>query len=248
MIAHTPRRCLLSDLNNPQARSPFMGLAKSETQAKANSTWFSCCKGTGQQTTAIGIKACPLAARLANLQHVLDLYRQRWGVGHKVFLHSVVDRVDVQKLAAVSNGAQIGGRVLSSKGSAKPGPLWSLAVAAAWRFACRIHFVTMHTGSKDSLLPSQALPNTVVLVENHLLPWQPEAMLDCEAIINYCYNTATPLWFDFVQEKNPATLPVVNARLASLQQRIRSARLKKSNPIPYFSSEGRAKLADMQMV
>ena len=244
-MARAPRRCLLADLNDPQARSPFMGLTKSETQAKASSTWFSCCKGTGQQSTAIGIKVCPLAARLANLQRVLNLYHQRWGIGHKAFLHSVVDRVDVQKLAAFSNGAQIGGRVLTSKGTAKPGPLWSLAVAAAWRFACHIHFVTLHASSQDSLLPLQALPNTIVLVENHLPPWQPEAMLDCEAIINYCYNTATPLWFDFVQEKNQTTLPVVNARLASLQQRI--ARLKKGSPLPYFSSEGRAKLADMQM-
>ena len=246
MILPASQRCLLSDLDDTRARSPFMGLAKSETQAKASSTWFSCCQGTGQQTTAVGIKVCALAVRLANLQHVLDLYRQRWGVGHKAFLHTVVDRVDVQKLAAFRNGVQVGGRILTSKDSAKPGPLWSLAVAAAWRFACHIHFVTMYTGSKDSLLPSQSLPYTVVLVENHLPPWQPEAMLDCEAIINYCYNTVTPLWFDFVQEKNPATLPVVNARLASLQQRI--ARLKKGSPLPYFSREGRAKLADMQIV
>ena len=96
----------------------------------------------------------------------------------------------------------------------------------------------MHKDRQDSLLPEKTLPHTVVLVENHLPPWQPEAMLDCEAIINYCYNTATPLWFDFVREKNTATLPVVNARLASLQQRI--ARLKKGSPLPYFSREGAA--------
>ena len=242
----TLRRCLMNELSNHKASSPFMGLSKSEVLATASHTWFSCCKGIGRQVTADGIKLCPLAQRLAKLQVVLDLYQRGWGTGHKQFLYTVLDRVDLQKLVAISSGARIGGRVLASKDNTTPGPLWSLAVAAAWRFDRNVHFVTMHTSSKDNLLPTQHLPNTVVLVENHLPPWHPDTMLDCEAIVNYCYNTAAPLWFDFVQEKNPTTPAVVNATLASLRQRV--SRLKQGSPLPYFSTEGRAKLREMQMV
>lgn len=240
------RRCLLNELNDHKARSPFMGLVKSEWQAEANRSWFSCCDGTGRQITATGIKLCPLTQRIAKLQAVLDLYQRRWGVGHKKFLYSVLDRVDLQKLVAISNGAQVGGRLLTSKDNTTPGSLWSLAIAAAWRFDHQVHFVTMHAESKDSLLPTRHLPNTVMLVENHQPPWHPDTMLDCEAIVNYCYNTSTPLWFDFVREKKPATPTVVNATLVSLQRRV--ARLKQGSPLPYFSPEGRAKLQEMQMV
>lgn len=239
------RRCLLAELGDAKARSPFMGLIRSEQQAEASPSWFSCCDGTGRQVTAVGIKLCPLAVRVAKLHALLDLYQRRWGVGHKQFLYRVLDRVDLQKLVAISRGAQIGGRVLTSKDSTTPGPLWSLAVAAAWRFNRRVHFVTMHN-SKANLLPPRHLPDTVVLVENHLPAWHPETVLDCEVIVNYCYNTATPLWFDFVQEKNPATPRAVNATLASLWQRV--ARLQRGSPLPYFSRAGRAKLQEMQMI
>ena len=241
----TVQRCLVPELCDHKARSPFMGLVKSEWQAAANTAWFSCCDGKGRQVTAKGIRLCPLAARLAKLQAVLDRYQHRWGVGHKKFLYTVLDRVDLQKLVAISNGAQIGGRILTSKDSTTPGPLWSLAVAAAWRFDCHVHFVTMHDESKDSLLPTRHLPNTIVLVENYQPPWHPDTILDCEAIVNYCYNTATPLWLDFVREKT-TTIPVaVNATLASLRQRV--ARLQQGSPLPYFSPEGRTKLREMQM-
>lgn len=239
------RRCLLAELGDPKARSPFMGLIKSEQQAEASPTWFNCCDGTGRQVTVASIKLCPLAVRLAKLHAVLDLYQRRWGVGHKQFLYSVLDQVDLQKLVAISSGAQIGGRVLTSKDGTAPGPLWSLAVAAAWRFDRRVHFVTMHD-NKANLLPPRHLPDTVVLVENYLPVWQPETVLDCETIVNYCYNTATPLWFDFVQEKNQATPKVTNATLASLRQRV--ARLQRGSPLPYFSTAGRAKLQEMQMI
>ena len=240
------RRCQLSELGDPKARSPFMGLKKSETQAIASDTWFSCCEGTGRQTTATGIKLCPLAQRLTKLQAVLNRFQQGWGTGHKHFLYAVLDRVDLQKLVAISNGAQIGGRLLTSTDSSMPGPLWALAVAAAWRFNLQVHFVTMHSASKDKLLPSPTLPDTIVLVENHLPAWHPDTMLDCETIVNYCYNTATPLWFDFVQSKAPATPTVVNAMLANLRQRV--ARLRQGSPLPYFSNEGRAKLREMHML
>ncbi len=240
------RRCLLAELVDPEARSPFMGLVKSEWQAEASPTWFSCCGGTGQQETAVGIKLCPLAARVTRLQAVLDRYQRRWGVGHKQFLYTVLDRVALQKLAAINSGAQVGGRVLTSKDSTTPGPLWSLAVAAAWRFNRNVHFVTMCDDRQDSLLPIPHLPNTVVLVENYLPVWHPDTMLDCETIVNYCYNTETPLWFDFVQTKDPATPTAVNATLASLRRRV--ARLRQRSPLPYFSAGGRAKLQAMQMV
>ena len=239
-------RCLLPELDDPKARSPFMGLKKSETHACANSSWFNCCEGTGRQASASSIKVCPLAQRLSKLQAVLNHYQRGWGTGHKKFLYAVLDRVDLQKLIAISKGAQVGGRLLVSKDSSVPGPLWALAVAAAWRFDHNVHFVTMHTASKDKLLPTQHFPNTIILVENHLPPWHPDTMLDCETIVNYCYNTATPLWFDFVQTKNPAAPTVVNAMLASLRQRV--ARLKQGSPLPYFSTEGRAKLQDMHML
>ena len=240
------RRCQLPELGDPKARSPFMGLTKSETQAIASNAWFNCCEGTGRQTTTTGIKLCPLAQRLTKLQAVLNCYQRGWGTGHKQFLYAVLDRADLQKLIAISSGAQIGGRVLTSKDRSMPGPLWALAVAAAWRFNLQVHFVTMHSASQDNLLPSPSLPDTIVLVENHLPVWHPDTMLDCETIINYCYNTATPLWFDFVQSKPTATPTVVNAMLANLQRRV--ARLRKKNPLSYFSSEGREKLREMEML
>ena len=239
-------RCLLPELSDHTARSPFMGLTKSETHALASSTWFSCCQGSGQQATPDGIKRCPLSARLAKLQAVLNQLQRGWGTGHDRFLYAVLERVDLQKLAAISEGAQIGGRLLTSKTGNTPGPLWPLAVAAAWRFKRHVHFVTMHEASKDNLLPAHHSPDTVVLVENHLPAWHPDAILDCEVIVNYCYNTATPLWFDFVQTKKTATPTAVNAMLASLRQRV--ARLQRGNPLLYFSAEGRAKLQEMQMV
>ena len=87
----TLRRCLLHELRDHQARSPFMGLNKSEMHAAASHTWFGCCEGTGRQVTADGIKLCPLAHRVAKLQAVLNLYQRGWGTGHKQFLYTVLD-------------------------------------------------------------------------------------------------------------------------------------------------------------
>ncbi len=240
------RRCLLPELSNHKARSPFMGLTRSETQATADHTWFNCCAGTGQQTTPAGIKLCPLAQHLTKLQTLLDLYQRGWGTGHKQFLYAVLSKIDLQKLAALNEGAQVSGRLLTSTNTTTPGTLWPLAVAAAWRFNFPVHFITLHTASKDNLLPSRHLPNTLILVENHLPPWHPDTMLDCEVIVNYCYNTTTPLWFDFVRSKAPPTPTAANAMLASLRQRV--ARLRRGSPLPYFSPEGRAKLRAMGMI
>ena len=240
------RACLLSTLSERDSRAPFMGLIKSETRVTTSNTWFSCCAGTGRQFTTDGVAVCPLAKRVAQLQAVLDSYRQKWGVGNKHFLHAVLDRVDMQKLAAIAAGSSTGGRILTSPADDQPGPLWTLAVAAAWRFARQVHFVTLRSGSKDCLLPSQQLPRPVLLVESYFPPWQPEARLDCEVLIDYCYNTMTPLWLDFVQTKRSVTLPASNAILANLRQRI--VQRQQDKPLSYFSNSSLMKLRAMQMV
>lgn len=241
------RRCLLPELEDHRARSPFMGLSKNKLLIEVSRTWFSCCGGTGQQANPDGsISRCPLAKHSVQLKKVLDLYLAKWG--NTQSLHGVLERADLQRLIAISNGAQIGGRLLSSRTRETPGPLWSIAVAAAWRFARSVHFVTLGDNKKDCLLPPQTLPNMVLLVENHVSPWHPETILDCEVLINYCYNTATPLWIDFVNTKNSTkpVRPATNAVLAKLHQHL--ARLQKVDPLRYFSSSGRWKLRAMQMI
>ena len=240
------KACNLKALRSCDIREPFWGLRQSQLPSlQVDEGFFHCCIGTGQQLIDDSLYVCRLQRRKNKLQTLLNSFKDLWGKGgHEQFWRRKLQAIDVHKLSAcVREDRHRNGRMLVSAREHKlPSYLWLVAAAAVWRFGLHVHFVSIMGKSNDKLIPAQMQDNIVVIVENHVATLHPENVVDCETIINYCYNTDTPLWIDFAGEaKNP------NHNLGSLnfqvQEKLRI--LQNKHPLTNFGRSSRGKLLDI---
>lgn len=238
------RDCLLLSLHSNKSCFPFIGLDKTEECVTLNPSYFPCCDGKGVQLVADGdARQCQLLGRYNRLCAVLELFLQRWGGDHRQALHKMLKEEDLTRLRNIYDSVANSGRMLVSSGRGSPSYLWIVAIAAVWRFGFRVHFVTLDLKSKAQLLPVECRSRLVVLVENLCSPWQPENRADCETIINYCHETMTPLWLDFVGENNRRVVNSSTAVSHLLEEKL--TRLQSGGPHLYLSKRGQSKLAEV---
>ncbi|MDE3269296.1 MAG: hypothetical protein OYH77_03315 [Pseudomonadota bacterium] len=220
--------------------APFWGLQPFPMQdLRLDKSFFSCCSGTGKQLVADNLYLCRLQQRLTKLEELLSAFKNHWGDGYDKFWQRKLQPMDMSKLYACASGERrSSGRMLVSA-KAAPSYLWLVAAAAVWRFGLHVHFVSIMTKSHDGLIPAQRHDDTVVMVENHVSTVHPENVVDCETIINYCYNTETPLWLDFTG--------VVNKTNRKLNFRLREKlrKLQNRHPLTNFGRSGRDKLLEI---
>lgn len=238
------RDCLLSSLANNRSYFPFIGLDKSEDRVALNPSYFPCCDGNGLQLGADGdVRRCQLLSRYNRLRAVLELFLRRWGVKQRLALHKMIRGEDLTRLKNINDGKTNAGRMLTSFDRSSPSYLWIVAIVAVWRFDFNVHVVTLDMKGKAQLLPVEHRPRLIVLVENLCSPWQPENMIDCETIINYCHETMTPLWIDFVKDSNRQKVGGMTYVNQILQEEI--TKLRDKEPHLYLSQRGQSKLAEV---
>lgn len=230
--------CQLKSLTDQNSNSPFMGLTQNELRIEVKPSYFSCCNGEGVCLTSTGeVQICKLNSHLQRLRTILNLFLARWGTEHRGFMRGMVTSGDLKRLSAEKTQ----GRVIVSQGRSTPSYLWLIAITAAWRLGLDVHFVSLMLGdSKENLLPRH--PCSVVCVENLRSPWHPENAFDCEAVISYCYNTNTPLWFDFMSGETD-TGEEGDAVIRRIQQRLKKSR--GTNPLLHLTTSSQNKLREM---
>ena len=238
------RDCLLSLLAKNRSYFPFIGLDKSEDLVALNPNYFPCCDGSGLQLVADGdVRRCQLMTRYNRLRAVLNLFLNRWGSKHRLALHKMIRGEDLTRLRNINDSKDNAGRMLTSSNRGSPSYLWIVAIVAVWRFGFNVHLVTLDMKSKAQLLPIEHHPRLIVLIENLCSPWQPENMIDCETIINYCHDTMTPLWVDYLKDDGQQKVDGTTATSQVVQEKI--AELRDKKPHLYLSKRGQSKLAEV---
>lgn len=230
--------CQLASLTDQNINSPFVGLTQNELRIELKPSYFNCCNGEGRRLTPAGeVQICKLHAHLRRLQEILNLFLARWGTEHRGFMRGMVTSGDLKRLAA----GQTQGRIIVSQGRSTPSYLWLVAITAAWRFGLDVHFISLMLGSdKENLLPSH--PCSAVFVENLRSPWQPENAFDCETVISYCYNTNTPLWFDFVGDETDTE---TGGDAVTMRIRQHLAKSQGKDPLHHLTTSSQNKLREM---
>ena len=240
------RPCLLKSLHSKSNLSPFPALVRKGASVEIDAGFFSCCVGKGMQLASDNeVQICALQSHLQNLHEIFQTFVFRWGYEHKNnedFWSRELEAVDAWKLATLrENHCRGRGRMLLSRGRSTPSYLWLVACAAVWRFGLHVHFVSIKGKSSDNLLPVKQRDNTVLLVENMCSMLHPETVIDCETIVNYCYNTETPLWIDLVgDDACDQEIPRTDSMSTRIKQRL--SVLKNKNPLSNFSRGGKEKL------
>ncbi|MEZ4743888.1 MAG: hypothetical protein R3B45_15825 [Bdellovibrionota bacterium] len=80
--------------------------------------------------------------------------------------------------------------------------LWTLAFAATWRFAMRVHIVNFARCKPQDLLPEEPTSGDysklIFLVEGVDKLWMPEKAFQYETIVSWCERAQVPLWSEFL--------------------------------------------------
>ena len=130
--------------------------------------------------------------------------------------------------SGAQSGAPSGSELRPQATSAYPS-IWSIALAAAWRFGFKVHFVQLHGSPSVDLLPSQdkAAPDLICIARASSF-WDPHTAERFETLINYAYGALIPVFLQIqVIGKPPAPRVKAYGKVEALvAQRLAAARAK----------------------
>ena len=107
--------------------------------------------------------------------------------------------------------------------------MWSIALAAAWRFGLKVHIIQLQGTPSADLLPAQdkAAPDLICIARAGSF-WDPHTVERFETLINYAYGALIPVFLQIlVVGKPPAPRVKAYGKVEALvAQRLAAARAK----------------------
>ena len=82
---------------------------------------------------------------------------------------------------------------------------WAMAAAGCWRYGLKTHMVTLGITPLNETLPAKNTSNkqqTVIFIDHAEQLWDPKNREQFMVLVDYCYNSLTPLWINLAMLKN----------------------------------------------
>lgn len=203
--------CLLKCLENPRFSGILTGLDLAGDVAMPIPKEFKCCSGSALRLAAdSSVVRCGLTQRLQTVQELLRNFEANWGRQWLPAVHGLpLATGHVQWLANYTAGHDLKGRCLEGlREPPRPGAVWAVALAAAWRFGLRAHVVTMGATKPAGFFPKEPKPDDqrrlVFFVERVDKLWVPERAFDFETLVSWCDRSAVPLWIEVLSDEKKA--------------------------------------------
>ena len=241
--------CVLKGLSEPRLVSALPGLRRDDQGFILDTKQFACCDATGcrldfaTNTTT----RCDLKPRLAAVSALLGAYGRWWDFASQPLTPDSglrVSAADLKTLAAIGCGESVKGRYVDAEMGVTPGrQLWSVALAAAWRFGLAVHVVTMGKANATEHLP-KPLPagrRGIIIVENVIKISDPHSAEQLEALISYAYGAGLPLWLEVWRYGKAVQGAVTGTR--SVSHRVAAA--KNRPPLDWLTEAARRKLTEV---
>ncbi len=241
--------CVLGGLGEPRLVSALPGLKRDENGFILDAKQFGCCDATGAK---LDLKAgvttrCDLKPRLAAVATLLAQYGRWWDFSTQPLTleHGLrVAAQDLKVLAAIKSGEQGRGRFIEGDlATTLPRQLWSVALAAAWRFGLNVHMVNLAKANSTDLRPKPLSGGRrgIIVVEQANKLSDPLMAERLETLISYAYGAKLPLWLEVWRQGDERA--GAEAAAKSIARRVAAA--KNRPPLDWLTDGVRRKLADV---
>lgn len=200
-------------------------------------------------------EACDLNLRLARVRALIERYQKI----HQVTALPLLREADLpaapfsaalKRLAEIRAGKSVRGLIYLDQPTGPKLSVWSVALAAAWRFGFDAQVVTLDRGAKAAMhvpvIPGASTGKFLLFIENGERLWQTKVAEDFEQLVSFAYGAMAPLWAAFRPSTADASMPAENAasRLNVKRELNRKVSHAKSKPpLAWVAPETRSRLA-----
>lgn len=242
--------CVLKGLSEPRLVSALPGLRRDDQGFILDQKQFACCAATGCQLDAASNTTlrCDLKPRLAAVSTLLGTYGRWWDFATQPLTPDSglrVSAADLKALAMLARGESVLGRYVDAEVGVTPGrQLWSVALAAVWRFGLSVHVVTLGKASATDHVPKPLAAGRrgIIVIENVQKISDPHVAEQLEALISYAYGAGIPLWLEVWRSKGMQQQGAV-AATRSVSHRVAAA--KNRPPLDWLTAAARRKLTEV---
>lgn len=251
-LANSSPRCVLRSLENPTLNGVLLGLEVRDNELHFQPEFFPCCQGAAERfdSRANAVIRCDLKVRFKAARDLLVQYFRIWGGDPSSAPHLITSEQSARIIGLVSDamkGNRPQGTMVKGK-PGKPGDLWSMALAAAWRFGVTVHMANFHKTPRHDLIPRPPLDHKgplLILVEQITELWKPDEAMHLEALISFAYKTNSLLWLEFTgtipQPKRAGDQPLKSRDF--FQRKVSD--LKSKSPLSYLEPASLSELKAM---